>query len=242
MRGQNLRAVSEQSLFLQCLHFPLSSCISGSKPKMSNSPLLNRKSQFLLLPSQGTEGEVQGCGCASCSDLHDVLPIYGLTSPRWGALALTPRRQQSMGLTCPRWGTCTLSPWRRQSVGLASRCWSALLLLHGGGSWWASPLLAEAHALLVHGGGSPRASPLLAEAHALSLRGGSSRCSRSTQAFPTHHLSSHWFPNRHRPWLEVNGWGERSRPAVPNLFDNRNRFCGRRQFLHGWGWGSCFRW
>ena len=116
-----------------------------------------------------------------------------------------------------------------------------LLLLHGGGSWWASPLLAEAHALLVRGGGSPRASPLLAEAHALSLRGGSSRCSRSTQAFPTHHLSSHWFPNRHHPWLEVNGWGEQSRPAVPNLFDNRNRFHGRRQFLHGWGWGSCFR-
>ena len=152
---------------------------------MFSSALLNRKSQFRLLSSQGTEGEVQGCGCASCSGLHGVLPIYGLASPHWGAGAL--------------------SPWRRQS-----------------GHPWASPLLAEAPLVLLHGGGS--------------------RCSRSIWAFPTHHLSSHRFPSRHLPWLEVNGWGELSGPMVPNLFDNRNRLLGRRQLFHGRGWGSCFRW
>lgn len=117
-----------------------------------------------------------------------------------------------------------------------------VLLFHGGSSRRASPLLAEVHALLFHGGSNRWASPLLAEVHALLLRGGSSRCSRGTQAFLTHHLSSHRLPNRHCPWLEVNGWGEWSRPVVPTLFDNRSQFRGIRQFLHGWGWGSCFRW
>lgn len=117
-----------------------------------------------------------------------------------------------------------------------------LLLLHGGGSRQALPLLAEVHMLLLHGGGSQWASPLLTEGPSLLLHGGSSRSSRGIEAFLTHHLSSHRFPNRHCPWLEVNGWGEWSRPVVPTLFDNRSQFRGRRQFLHGWGWGSCFRW